>query len=182
VAERGEATRKLIERERDDATGSEGFTGTFRRAARHEVAHVPLDRPLSSPRVVAPDLHDFGDVSHRILVADDDLSAREGLRILLAAWGYEVETAPNGRAALDRASMIRPDAVIADLRMPTMDGLQLLRALHHAEPNLPVIVLTGHSHTESFHRAAEQAAYAYLRKPVDAVKLKSVLVSALAEG
>lgn len=78
--------------------------------------------------------------------------------------------------------MVRPDAVITDLRMPTMDGLQLLGALHHAEPDLPVIVITGHGHTDSFHRAAEQGAYAYLRKPVDAVKLKSVLVSALCDG
>jgi two-component system, NtrC family, C4-dicarboxylate transport response regulator DctD len=120
-------------------------------------------------------------MSHRILVADDDLSAREGLRFLLAAWGYEVETAPDGRAALDKASMVHPEAVITDLRMPTMDGLQLLRALHEAEPKLPVILVTGHGDTDSFRRAAEQGAYAYLRKPVDAVKLKSVLVSALAE-
>jgi two-component system response regulator HydG len=103
-------------------------------------------------------------------------------RILLAAWGYEVETALDGRAALDRAWEIHPDAVITDLRMPTMDGLQLLGALHHAEPDLSAIVITGEGHIDSFHRAAERDAYAYLRKPVDAVKLKSVLVSALAEG
>jgi DNA-binding NtrC family response regulator len=131
---------------------------------------------------VARDLHDFEDVmTHRVLVADDDPSALEGLRRLLVAWGYEVETASNGRAALDKASMVRPEAVITDFRMPIMDGLQLLGALRHAEPNLPVIVITG-GDTESFHRAAEQGAYAYLRKPVDAVKLKSVLVSALAEA
>src|ERR1700675_4691915 len=131
---------------------------------------------------MARDLHDFEDVmTHRILVADDDPSALEGLRLLLSAWGYEVETASNGRAALDKASVVRPEAVITDLRMPIMDGLQLLGALRHAEPSLPVIVITGLGDTVSFHRAAEQGAYAYLRKPVDAVKLKSVLVSALAK-
>jgi two-component system C4-dicarboxylate transport response regulator DctD len=129
---------------------------------------------------VARDLHDLEDVmTHRILVADDDPSSLEGLRRLLAVWGYEVETATNGRAALDKTSVVRPEAVITDLRMPIMDGLQLLGALRHAEPGLPVIVITGHGDTVSFHRAAEQGAYAYLRKPVDTAKLKSVLVSAL---
>jgi DNA-binding NtrC family response regulator len=131
---------------------------------------------------MARGLHDFEDVmTHRILIADDDPSAREGLRRLLATWGYEVETASNGRAALDKTSVVHPEAVITDLRMPIMDGLQLLGALRHAEPSLPVIVITGHSDTLSVQRAAEQGAYAYLRKPVDTVKLKSVLVSALAK-
>ena len=164
--------------------GWNDLPGTFRHAAgpgRREVEHGALNRPLSSPRVVARDLHHFGYMIHRILVADDDPSALEGLRLLLGAWGYEVETASNGRAALDKASVVRPEAVITDLRMPIMDGLQLLGALRHGQPNLPVIVITGHGDTDSFHRAAERGAYAYLRKPVDAVKLKSVLVSALAE-
>ena len=164
--------------------GRNDLPGTFGHAlrpGRREVAHGGLNRPLSFPRGVARDLHDFAGVSHRILVADDDPSAREGLRALLASWGYEVETATDGRAALDKASVVRPEAVITDLRMPIMDGLQLLGALHLGEPNLPVIVITGHSDTDSVHRAADQGAYAYLGKPLDAVKLKSVLVSALSE-
>jgi DNA-binding NtrC family response regulator len=117
----------------------------------------------------------------RIVVADDDPASLEGLRALLAAWGYEVETAPDGRAALEKVSEVHPSAVITDLVMPAMNGLELLNVLHDEEPELPVILLTAHGSLNHLRDAAEQGAYAYLRKPVDVLKLKTVLASALAE-
>ncbi len=117
----------------------------------------------------------------RIVVADDDPSALEGLRALLAAWGYEVETAPDGRAALDMVSAVHPKAVITDLFMPSMTGLELLTILHEEEPELPVILLTAHGSLDTQVDATRQGAYAYLRKPVDLSTLKTVLASALAE-
>ena len=110
------------------------------------------------------------DTSARIVVADDDPASLEGLRALLAAWGYEVETAPDGRAALEKVSEVHPSAVITDLVMPTMNGLELL----------PVILLTAHGNLNHLRDAAQQGAFAYLRKPVDVLKLKTVLASALA--
>ena len=121
------------------------------------------------------------DMITRIVVADDDPASLEGLRALLAAWGYEVETAPDGRAALEKVSEVHPSAVITDLVMPTMNGLELLNALHDEEPALPVILLTAHGNLNHLRDAAQQGAFAYLRKPVDVLKLKTVLASALAE-
>ena len=121
------------------------------------------------------------DTVTRIVVADDDPASLEGLRALLAAWGYEVETAPDGRAALEKVSEVHPSAVITDLLMPTMNGLELLNVLHDEEPALPVILLTAHGNLNNLRDAAQQGAFAYLRKPVDVLKLKTVLASALAE-
>jgi DNA-binding NtrC family response regulator len=116
----------------------------------------------------------------RIVVADDDPSTLEGLRALLAAWGYEVETAPDGRAALEMVSAVHPKAVITDLLMPFMTGLELLSVLHGKEPKLPVILLTSHGGPDTQVDATRQGAYAYLKKPVDVSTLKTVLASALA--
>jgi DNA-binding NtrC family response regulator len=116
----------------------------------------------------------------RIVIAEDDTSALEGLRALLAAWGYEVETAPDGRAALQAVAMVHPKAVITDLIMPSMTGLELLTVLHDEEPELPVILLTSHGSLATQVDATRRGAYAYLRKPVDVSTLKAVLASALA--
>lgn len=119
-------------------------------------------------------------MAQRILVADDDISSLEGLRVLLANWGYEVETASNGRVALQKVSAAEPRAVITDVVMPMMNGLELLRALRIERPGIPVIVLTGQGSLDTLMRATQQGAYAYLPKPVDVGRLKSVLASALA--
>jgi two-component system response regulator GlrR len=117
----------------------------------------------------------------RILLADDDPDSLEGLRSLLEAWGYEVNTARDGRAALDQVPLVHPSVVITDVVMPRMTGLELLEALHNEVPSVPVIVLTAHGTLETRRRAAAQGAYAYLPKPVDTTRLKSVLGSALHE-
>ena len=118
-------------------------------------------------------------MAQRILVADDDPSSLEGLRVLLAIWGYEVDTAPDGRVALQKISAAEPKAVITDVVMPVMNGLELLRALRIERPGMPVIVLTGQGSLDTLARARQQGAYAYLAKPVDVGRLKGVLASAL---
>ena len=120
-------------------------------------------------------------MAKRILVADDDPSSLEGLRVLLAIWGYEVDTAPDGRVALQKISAAEPKVVITDVVMPVMTGLELLRALRIERPGMPVIVLTGQGSLDTLARATQQGAYAYLAKPVDVGRLKSVLASALAK-
>ena len=112
--------------------------------------------------------------TRRILLADDDPDSLEGMRSLLAAWGYEVETAENGRAALDKVGVVHPSVVITDVVMPAMSGLELLEAVRRHEPDIHVIVMTGHD--DETHRRD-----AYLPKPVDAAKLKSLLARALGE-
>ncbi len=117
----------------------------------------------------------------RILVADDDPFSLEGLSLLLAVWGYDVETAVDGRIALQKVWADQPGAVITDVVMPMMSGLELLGALRVEKPGMPVIVVTGQNSLDTAARATQEGAYAFLRKPVDASRLKSVLARALAE-
>jgi CheY-like chemotaxis protein len=120
----------------------------------------------------------------KILLADDDPDSLEGLRALLEAWGYEVDIARDGRAALDQVPVVHPSVVITDVVMPRMTGLELLEALRRDRPALPVIVMTAHGNIETRRYAAAMGAVAYLPKPIDTGRLKSALVSAFhaAEG
>ena len=120
-------------------------------------------------------------MAQRILIVDDDPSTLTGLRALLTAWGYDVETAVNGRAALEKIASAHPAAVITDVVMPVMSGLELLDAVRSRRPSMPVIVLTAHSSLDSLLVATAEGAFAYLAKPVDVAKLKSAIASALTE-
>ena len=121
-------------------------------------------------------------MAQRILIVDDDASTLTGLRALLTGWGYEVETAPNGRVALEKIASAHPAVVITDVVMPLMSGLELLDAVRNTRPSMPVIVLTAHSSLDSLLVATAEGAFAYLPKPVDVAKLKGVIASALTEG
>src|SRR5262252_7631738 len=79
---------------------------------------------------------------HRILIADDDEAARSGLAELLSSWGYEVQQAIDGKDALEKAPEFGPAVVIADLVMPALDGVALLKPLAEVYPNAVVTPLT----------------------------------------
>ena len=117
----------------------------------------------------------------RILLTDDDPDSLEGMRALLVAWGYEVETAENGRAALDKVGVVHPSVMITDVVMPAMSGLELREAVRLREPDIHVIVMTAHGSSDTRRLAAAHGAFAYLPKPVDVAKLKSLLAGALGE-
>jgi DNA-binding NtrC family response regulator len=114
-----------------------------------------------------------------VLIADDDTVALDGLRALLCAWGFEVYTATDGVTALERAMAISPAAVITDVVMPLMGGLELLVRLRLTQPDTPVIVVTGQGDETMLVHAIRQGAYAYLSKPVDVRQLRALLQSAL---
>ncbi len=103
----------------------------------------------------------------RVLIVDDDPSIRQVVATLLTLEGFVVDTAPDGRAALDRILVSAPDIVLSDLRMPHMDGYGLLAAIRaHASINkLPFIFLSGTSDDESFTAPPGVKADAVLRKP-----------------
>ncbi len=115
----------------------------------------------------------------RILVADDDEASRRGLKALLANWGYEVEEAADGQDALEKAAKFLPRVVVADVRMPKLDGLGLLNALRADFPFVTVILLTGHAAVETAVAAMKQGAYDYLTKPVDTTRLRILIEKAL---
>lgn len=121
-------------------------------------------------------------MAQQVLIADDDASTLSGMRALLTVWGYEVETAPNGRAALEKITSAAPAVLVTDVVMPLMNGLELLDAVRITRPAMPVIILTAHSSLDTLMVAAAEGAFAYLPKPVDVAKLKAVLASALTEA
>lgn len=121
-------------------------------------------------------------MEHRILVADDEEASRDGLRRLLSGWGYTVEDAADGREALEKATVFRPALVIADLVMPGLDGLGLLRALQEQQAFASVIIVTGQGTIETAVAATKQGAYDYLTKPVDVSRLKILIRRALEKG
>jgi two-component system response regulator GlrR len=115
----------------------------------------------------------------RILVVDDDPSLLRLLDIRLQAAGYSVETAASGGAALSCLERAVPDAVITDLKMDGMDGLDLLRALQQRHPGLPVLLLTAHGTIPDAVTATQRGAVAFLTKPVDREELLQELERAL---
>ena len=121
-------------------------------------------------------------MGQRILVADDDPSALEGLSRLLSAWGYEVDTAQDGRVALEKVSQVRPEVVITDLVMPAMNGLELISAIRQGDQPVPVIMLTAHGNPDNLLSARREGAYACLGKPVNVAQLRSVIRRALTQG
>jgi two-component system, NtrC family, response regulator HydG len=103
----------------------------------------------------------------RVLVVDDEASARSGLEKLLQGEGYVVDTAEDGVAALERAAETPPDVVVTDLKMPRMDGMELLKRLRERDRELPVIVATSFQDLNSGVAAMRAGAEDYLTKPID---------------
>ncbi|MDD1648805.1 MAG: sigma-54 dependent transcriptional regulator, partial [Methylococcaceae bacterium] len=100
-----------------------------------------------------------------ILVADDDAVIREGLRRVLGMAGYQVETQPNGRLAMDRLQESSFDLLITDLKMPGMSGLEVLQAVRVLQPEMPVILITGFAAVDNAVEVMKCGAADYLAKP-----------------
>ena len=118
---------------------------------------------------------------HRVLVADDEESIRELLARTLALAEYEVETVGDARAALDRLRMADYDLLIADLRMPGMDGLLLVREARRMHPTLPVIIITGYSSEATAIEAVNLGVVGYLVKPFRVPQVLSAVARALGD-
>ena len=111
----------------------------------------------------------------RILVVDDEVNARTALLELLRDEGYAVESAADAFKALGKMADFAPELVLTDLKMPGMDGLQLLEKLREGDPDLPVIVMTAFGEVETAVRAMRAGARDYLNKPVNVGELSLVV-------
>lgn len=114
-----------------------------------------------------------------ILVVDDDQDILKLISIRLGAAGYHTRIASNGAEAMSAISLQRPDLVISDLRMPEMDGMALLEAVHGAHPTLPVIILTAHGSIPDAVRATQRGAFGFLTKPFNSQELLAQVSAAL---
>src|ERR1700691_5657838 len=116
--------------------------------------------------------------TERVLIVEDELHALAGLAELVSGWGYRTETARDGVEGLDKAMEWAPGIVVTDLKMPRMDGLELLSRLGEMRLNLAVIVLTAQGSVERAVEAMKMGAYDFIQKPIDPTRLKTVLANA----
>ncbi|MCU0770816.1 MAG: sigma-54 dependent transcriptional regulator [Verrucomicrobia bacterium] len=116
-----------------------------------------------------------------ILLIEDDASIVSALKKVLVAEGYEVDTASRGDEGLEQALRSNYAVVITDLRMPGLNGLELVERLHQAKPKQPILLMTAHGTTETAIEATKLGAYDYLVKPLKADELLD-LVKAGADG
>jgi two-component system, chemotaxis family, CheB/CheR fusion protein len=113
----------------------------------------------------------------RVLVVDDCPDTRTGLRHLLRWWGYEVDEAADGPAALSSAASFRPDVVLLDIGLPGMDGREVarqLRALPGPEKAL-LVAVTGFGQPDDVKDCLQAGCDTYLLKPYDPLSLKQLL-------
>ncbi len=117
----------------------------------------------------------------RILVVDDEASIRDLLAKTLALAEYDVDVAPDGRSALERMRLYPYDLLIADLKMPGMDGLTVIREAKRYKADLPVIIITGFSTESSAIEAVNLGVAGYLTKPFRVPQVLAAAAKALGE-
>ena len=120
---------------------------------------APVQQPAPAVRPQA------GTARPRVLVVDDEASIRDLLSKTLALAEYDIDVAPDGRSALERMRMYAYDLLIADLKMPGMDGLALIREAKRFKADLPVLIITGFSTESSAIEAVNLGVAGYLTKP-----------------
>ena len=122
-----------------------------------------------------------GTTRPRVLVVDDEASIRDLLAKTLALAEYDVDVEPDGRSALERMRMYPYDLLIADLKMPGMDGLTVIREAKRYRADLPVLIITGFSTESSAIEAVNLGVAGYLTKPFRVPQVLAAAAKALGE-
>jgi DNA-binding NtrC family response regulator len=115
----------------------------------------------------------------KLLIADDEKNISEGLRMILEEEGYETETATDGESAWELVKSGDFGLVLADLRMPGLDGLELFARMRDANIDTEIIVITGDNTAAPAVEAMRNGAYDYLTKPLEVERLKALIPKAL---
>ncbi|MGB9254527.1 MAG: sigma-54 dependent transcriptional regulator, partial [Candidatus Korobacteraceae bacterium] len=114
----------------------------------------------------------------KILIVEDEENERTGLAELVRAWGYEAETASDGVEALQAVELWNPGIIVTDLRMPRMDGMQLLEHIAAQPQQIAVILLTAQGSIDSAVNAMKIGAFDFIEKPVNPTRLRNILQNA----
>jgi DNA-binding NtrC family response regulator len=114
----------------------------------------------------------------RLLIIDDELGPRESLRVLLKR-DYDVQTAEGGLAALTLLPAFKPDLVLLDLKMPEMDGLEVLRRIKRLDPSIEVILITAYATAVTANLALSGGAAEVLIKPCPRQDLEAAVRRAI---
>jgi DNA-binding NtrC family response regulator len=109
----------------------------------------------------------------KVLVVDDEAEFASALTERLNLRNYDTKTASNALEALSSIHQDRPDVVLLDLRIPGMDGIEILRAIKQYDQSIEVIMLTGHGDKESVEEGMKGGIFEYIMKPIDIGELTS---------
>jgi two-component system, NtrC family, response regulator AtoC len=107
-----------------------------------------------------------------VLIVDDERTLARAIKAFLTESGYEAETAGDAEQALRLLETMRPDVVFTDVRLPGMNGIDLLRKIREFDAAIPVIIMTAHGTIEGAVEAVKLGAFDYLKKPVDLEELR----------
>ena len=114
----------------------------------------------------------------KVLIVEDEENERTGLAELVRAWGYEADTASDGVEALEVVEAWNPGIIVTDLRMPRMDGMQLLEHIASQPQQMAVILLTAQGSIDSAVNAMKIGAFDFIEKPVNPTRLRTILQNA----
>ena len=115
----------------------------------------------------------------KILVIDDERSIRNTLSDILGLEGHKVEVAEDGEQGFRKASETKFDAVFCDIKMPKMDGMEVLAKLHDSFPELPIVMISGHGDIDTAVESIKKGAFDYIQKPLDLNRMLVTLRNAL---
>ena len=117
----------------------------------------------------------------KVLIVDDEEAIRSSLRMIFEYEGYECLLAANGQAAIKMAERESPDLVFLDIKMPQVDGMEVLKALKSEDGSPPVVILSGHGTVATAVEATKLGAYDFIEKPPDRERLLLVARNALSQ-
>jgi DNA-binding NtrC family response regulator len=115
----------------------------------------------------------------RVLVVDDEAIVRESYKLALTDAGYAVDTVASGREAIQACHEERYDVMLADIRMPDMDGVEVARVISREFPDVRVVLITGYPSAETQEQASRIGVMDYLQKPLRPDRLSEATASAL---
>ena len=116
---------------------------------------------------------------NRVMIVDDEEGVRVSYDRYFSGRGFDVETAIDGYDAVYHLKEAPVDVVVADLKMPGMNGIQLLEWIHDAQPKTQFILLTGYGNQEVEDKVRQLGAYEYLNKPISPDTLAAVVTAAM---
>ena len=111
----------------------------------------------------------------RVLIVDDEAGILETLQILLRNEGFEPHVAAGGKVGLEQIDALSPDIVLSDVRMPGVDGVEVLAAARAHDPNTPVILMTAQATLQTAMQAVNEGAFYYIQKPFRNDELVAIL-------
>jgi len=115
----------------------------------------------------------------RLLVIDDEAAIRDSLKMILEYEGYEVLSAPTGEEGIAQAEREAPDLIFLDVKMPGMDGLEVLQRMRHLVEVTPVVVISGHGTVSTAVEATKLGAFDFIEKPLESERVLVMVRNAL---